>query len=159
MRERPVAKDPQVSRQMQRMPRRDTAPEVALRRELHARGMRFRKEYRQLPGRPDVAFTRARLAVFVDGCFWHSCPVHQTTPASNRTWWESKLATNKERDAATDEHLARMGWDVVRIWEHEDPSAAASIIAGRVGGTSVPTGDAPLTAGASARPPPVIDLR
>src|SRR3954451_10328590 len=106
MRERPVAKNAQVSRQMQRMPRRDTTPEVALRKELHARGLRFRKEYRALPGRPDVAFTRARLAVFVDGCFWHRCPMHGTLPKHNADWWVAKLDANVARDRRQDQLLA-----------------------------------------------------
>ncbi len=101
---------------------------MAIRQLLHARGLRYRVAWR-IPGMPrrtvDIAFTRARVAVFVDGCFWHSCPIHRTTPASNRAWWESKLATNRARDAATDQHLLGLGWQVLRIWEHEDPAETA----------------------------------
>jgi len=104
---------------MQRMPRRDTRPELALRRELHARGLRFRKEYRALPGRPDVAFTRARLAVFVDGCFWHRCPLHGTLPKHNADWWLAKLDANVARDQRQDRQLVDSGWTVIRVWEHE----------------------------------------
>jgi DNA mismatch endonuclease (patch repair protein) len=76
----------------------------------------------------DVAFTKARVAVFVDGCFWHVCPVHATSPAANSEWWATKLATNRARDIATNEHLNKLGWRVVRIWEHEDPASAAERI-------------------------------
>ncbi len=77
----------------------------------------------------DVAFTRARVAVFVDGCFWHVCPQHATRPASNSTWWAEKLAKNQARDIATNEHLVERGWQVVRVWEHEDPAEAAERVA------------------------------
>jgi DNA mismatch endonuclease (patch repair protein) len=107
----------------------------------------------------DIAFTRARVAVFVDGCFWHSCPIHRTTPASNRAWWESKLATNRVRDAATDQHLLGLGWQVLRIWEHEEPSVAAELIAECVTAVPAPSGDVPLRAGAPPRGRSDIDLR
>lgn len=113
---------------MARQARRDTAPEVALRRELHRRGLRFRVGLRPLAAlrsTADVAFTRARVAVYVDGCFWHSCPQHGTTPATNREWWEQKLEKNRLRDAATDAALGEAGWIVIRVWEHEEPAAAA----------------------------------
>ncbi len=77
----------------------------------------------------DIAFTRSRVAVFVDGCFWHVCPVHATSPAANSQWWAEKLTKNRERDEATNAHLNELGWDVVRIWEHEDPVEAADRIA------------------------------
>lgn len=116
---------------MSRQRRRDTAPEVALRRELFARGLRFRIDH-PLPGmsrrRGDVVFTRVRLAVFVDGCFWHACPLHATTPAARRTWWEDKLRRNVERDRDTDARLKQQGWRVMRFWEHEDPVAAAEAV-------------------------------
>ncbi|MFI2278303.1 very short patch repair endonuclease [Catenuloplanes sp. NPDC020197] len=125
---RPVPSSPGVSGRMSRQKRRDTAPEVALRKLLHARGLRFRVAW-PIPGMSrrsvDIAFTRARVAVFVDGCFWHMCPVHQTSPASNSEWWSTKLATNQARDIATNNHLTESGWTVVRIWEHEDPEKAA----------------------------------
>lgn len=116
---RPPARDVQVSRRMQRMPRRDTGPELALRRELHARGLRFRKNYPGLPGRPDIVFPRARIAVFVDGCFWHRCPQHSTFPKTNSAWWAAKLDANVARDRRQDHQLADAGWAVVRVWEHE----------------------------------------
>ncbi|MCO8274597.1 very short patch repair endonuclease [Actinoplanes sp. TRM 88003] len=109
--------------------RRDTAPEVLIRKLLHAWGLRFRVTL-PVPGMArrsiDIAFPRARVAVFVDGCFWHVCPEHRTSPASNSDWWANKLATNQARDIGTNEHLSELGWTVVRIWEHEDPLKAAA---------------------------------
>jgi DNA mismatch endonuclease, patch repair protein len=110
---------------MRRNPRRDTRPEVALRSELHRCGLRFRKDLPlRVPGRvvrPDVTFTRARLAVFVDGCFWHACPIHGNQPRANTEYWEPKLARNVARDRAVDAALATAGWRVLRAWEHEPP--------------------------------------
>ena len=106
----------------------DTAPELALRRELHRRGRRFRKHVRPLAGlrcTADVVFTSARVAVFVDGCFWHRCPLHGTAPARNGDWWAAKLDANVARDRRNDAALAAAGWRVVRVWEHEDPVTAA----------------------------------
>ncbi|MGW0022053.1 very short patch repair endonuclease [Rhodococcus sp. NPDC003382] len=113
---------------MSRQRRRDTAPEVALRRELHRRGLRFFVDRAPLPGlrrRADLVFPRRHLAVYVDGCFWHRCPVHATDPKNNSEWWAAKLAGNVARDRDTDARLAAAGWTVVRIWEHEDPLVAA----------------------------------
>ena len=112
---------------MSRMPRRDTMPELLLRRELHARGLRFRT-HPPLPGRPDLAFTRAKIAVFVDGCFWHGCAEHGTLPKNNREWWREKLDGNIRRDKTKDEALAALGWDALHFWEHEDPKVAADRI-------------------------------
>ncbi len=128
MPERPPPLDAAVSRQMQRMPRKDTGPEVLLRRELHARGLRFRKNYGKLPGRPDIAFTRARLAIFVDGCFWHRCPEHGTPPKNNAQWWATKLEANVARDRRQDQALVERGWTVVRVWEHEPVEVASDRI-------------------------------
>lgn len=113
---------------MQRQNRRDTKPELALRRELHRRGRRFFVDRPPLAGlrrRADLVFPRRRVAVYVDGCFWHSCPVHATHPKNNADWWAQKLAANVARDRDTDERLTAAGWTVVRVWEHEDPTAAA----------------------------------
>ena len=127
----PVPSSPGVSDRMSRQRRRDTRPEVAIRKLLHARGLRFRVTL-PVPGMTrrsiDIAFTKARVAVFVDGCFWHVCPVHATSPAANSQWWADKLAKNQARDVATDQHLRDLGWTVVRIWEHEDPEVAAEKI-------------------------------
>jgi DNA mismatch endonuclease (patch repair protein) len=117
---------------------RDTAAEKALRSLLHRRGLRFRVHYR-LPGlrrQADIAFPRARIAVFVDGCFWHGCPDHGTWPKENAVWWREKIEANQRRDADTDARLMEKGWSVIRVWEHERPDAVAPVIAARVRGTS-----------------------
>ncbi|WEV78609.1 DNA mismatch endonuclease Vsr [Janibacter cremeus] len=123
--------DAVVSRRFSRQAREGTAPEVRIRQHLHARGLRFRIQHRisGLPRRRvDLAFTRVKLAVLVDGCFWHSCPVHGTTPKSNRDWWLWKLSINEQRDRDTDRRLADLGWTVLRLWEHVPPSDAADLI-------------------------------
>lgn len=124
----PGASSVRVSMLMSRAKRKDTAPELALRRELHARGLRYRVAF-PVPGQRrrtiDVAFTRAKVAVFVDGCFWHGCPEHGTRPRSNSAWWRDKLAANRARDADTDQALIGLGWTVVRAWEHERPTDVA----------------------------------
>jgi DNA mismatch endonuclease, patch repair protein len=116
-----------VSAQMSRHPRRDTGPELALRKALHAAGYRYRVQV-PVPGRRrrtiDVAFTRRKIAVFVDGCFWHGCAEHRGVPATNSEWWRRKLDKNVARDADTDEHLRRSGWVVIRVWEHETAQGA-----------------------------------
>lgn len=120
--------DPLTSARMRAQRRRDTAPEVALRRELHRRGIRFFVDRAPLPGlrrRADLVFPRKHVAVYVDGCFWHRCPQHATAPKNNAQWWSDKLAANAVRDRDTDARLAAAGWRVVRIWEHEDPAEAA----------------------------------
>lgn len=124
-----------VSRRMSTARRRDTAPEVALRRALHRRGLRYRVAW-PVPGQRrrtiDVAFTRARLAVFVDGCFWHGCPLHGTAPRANASWWSEKIGGNQRRDRDTDRALARLGWSVLRLWEHDvlaDAERAADVVA------------------------------
>ena len=117
---------------MQRTKRRDTPAEVAIRKELYRRGLRYRVDA-AIPGvtrsRPDIVFTAKKVAVYVDGCFWHSCPEHGTQPTANREWWEEKLAANVERDRRHDAELEAAGWVVIRIWEHEDPVEAADTIA------------------------------
>ncbi|QJW38214.1 very short patch repair endonuclease [Cellulosimicrobium protaetiae] len=113
---------------MSRARRRDTAPEMELRRRLHARGLRYRVAL-PIPGQRrrtiDIAFTRHRLAVFVDGCFWHGCPEHGTSPRANSEWWKTKIAANRARDADSDRLLRSLGWTVVRVWEHEPADRAA----------------------------------
>lgn len=110
----------------------DTAPEIAVRSVLHRRGLRFRKD---LPlrasgrlTRPDIVFTRQRLAVYLDGCFWHQCPEHGTQPRTNSGYWEPKLRRNVERDRDIGRGLEAAGWKVLRIWEHVDPIRAADEI-------------------------------
>ena len=131
-RPRPRPLDAGVTAQMSRMPRRDTKPELQIRRLLHARGLRYRVDDKRLPGRPDIVFAGARLAVFIDGCFWHACPEHGVLPKNNREWWRSKLSATVERDHRKDENLWTLGWSVVHIWEHEQPIAAAERIASAV---------------------------
>lgn len=110
----------------------DTGPERRLRFALHAAGLRFRKSVLLVEPavtvRADVVFRRSRVVVFVDGCFWHSCPEHATSPGRNISYWGPKLARNVERDRAGDAALSAAGWHVVRVWEHEDASAAAAQI-------------------------------
>lgn len=116
---------------------RDTAPELALRRELHRAGLRYRVGMRPVPalGRTaDVVFTRKRLAVFVDGCFWHGCPDHYRPARTHSEFWSAKLASTRLRDADTDARLAAAGWEVLRFWEHDDPESAARTIEALVRG-------------------------
>lgn len=123
---------PQVRDNMRRARRSDTGPEVALRRMLFAEGLRYRTNFAPVPGirtKADMVFLRARVAVYVDGCFWHGCPVHATWPKNNAEFWRVKIATNMQRDARVTAALTAAGWDVIRVWEHEDPLA----VAGRIG--------------------------
>lgn len=120
--------DAKTSARLSKQRRRDTKPEVALRRELHRRGLRYFVDRAPLKGmrrRADLVFPRRKVAVYVDGCFWHSCPIHATKPRNNAQWWADKLAANVARDRDTDTRLIEEGWRVVRIWEHEDPVVAA----------------------------------
>jgi DNA mismatch endonuclease, patch repair protein len=119
---------PGRSRNMAAIHRRDTKPEVALRSALHRSGLRFRKDYPvRVNGkliRPDIAFPRRRVAVFVDGCFWHSCPEHGRRPGKNGEYWLPKLTRNVARDREQTQALESAGWAVVRIWEHVTPAEA-----------------------------------
>ncbi len=128
---RPIPASEVVAARMSLQRRAATAPELAVRSMLHARGWRFRVWF-PVPGKPrrsiDVAFTRRKVAVFVDGCFWHGCPEHMTWPANNADWWKRKIERNVERDRDTDVHLAGQGWSVVRIWEHEASDVAIARI-------------------------------
>ncbi len=122
---------------MQANRRTDTGPEMRLRSALHREGRRFRKDYpiRVEGGRRikvDIAFPGARLAVFVDGCFWHRCPEHATEPKANRDFWRAKLDRNVARDREVDRALRNAGWRVVRIWEHESVEGAVALIGGQL---------------------------
>lgn len=123
---------PGRSRNMAAIKRKDTKPERAIRSLLHAAGKRYRVDVRlPLEGtrpRPDILFTRARVAIFVDGCFWHCCPAHGRKPGVNLAYWGPKLERNVARDRAADEALDKAGWTVVRVWEHEEPEEAANRI-------------------------------
>lgn len=118
--------------------RRDSTPERRLRSALHANGLRFRVDIPvSVPGRrpirPDVVFTRARVVVFVDGCFWHGCPEHGKPPRTNSRYWDAKIAINQTRDREQTAALEATGWTVVRVWEHDDPAAAAVVVREVVG--------------------------
>lgn len=124
---RPEASSPDARRRMQATRRRDTAAEIAFRSALRDLGLRYRVDV-SLPGtrrRPDVAFLGVRVAVFIDGCFWHRCPIHGTWPKANAAWWRAKIKANAMRDRNTDSMLRAAGWKVLRFWEHEDPRKAA----------------------------------
>lgn len=123
---------PAVSARMSRQASRDTAPEVAVRKLLHASGYRYRLNERvpHMSRRTiDIAFTRAKVAVFLDGCFWHGCPEHATRPKANAEWWRQKLDRNMARDAETTAHLVAEGWTVLRFWEHQTPVEVAEKVA------------------------------
>ena len=120
----PKASSAGRSANMRAIRRTDTKPELALRQALHRMGYRFRKDHRiDLDGgrrvRPDIAFTARKVAVFVDGCFWHGCARHCKFPAGNRAFWEKKLSGNQARDRRVNRALRKLGWRVVRIWEHD----------------------------------------
>jgi DNA mismatch endonuclease (patch repair protein) len=116
---------------MRRQRARDTAPELAVRRLLHAQGLRYRVDA-PLPvdrrRRADVLHGPSRVALFVDGCFWHGCPDHWRPPRTNTAWWEAKIGANRARDADTDARLREVGWLPVRVWEHDDPGAVAGLV-------------------------------
>jgi DNA mismatch endonuclease (patch repair protein) len=130
----PKASSEGRSANMRAIRRTDTKPELALRRALHRLGYRFRKDYRlDLAAgkrvRPDIAFTARRVAVFVDGCFWHACPDHGSKPSVNQGYWAPKLLRNVERDRAADSALELAGWQVIRLWEHVPLEAAVAAVA------------------------------
>lgn len=117
---------------MRRVPQRGTRPELAIRSALFRMGLRYRVDARPLKGvrrKADLVFASARLAVFVDGCFWHGCPLHGTWPKANAEFWRAKIEANQRRDADTDRRLTEAGWTFIRVWEHEDPATAAARIA------------------------------
>jgi len=116
---------------MQQVKRRDTAPELKIRSRLHARGMRYYVDKAPLRGvhrKADIVFPRVRVAVFIDGCFWHGCPEHIYWPKTNAGWWRQKIEANAARDRQMDARLRSAGWTVLRVWEHDDPDVAASWI-------------------------------
>ena len=123
---------PDVSLRFSRLPRRDTQIELEIRRRLHARGLRYRVDAKPLPAtrrKADLVFPTAKVAVFIDGCFWHGCPVHATWPKQNAEFWREKIKANRLRDADTNLRLSDMGWTVLRFWEHEPPIEAVETIA------------------------------
>jgi DNA mismatch endonuclease (patch repair protein) len=134
MHDYPFPSSPAVTAAMRGNRRANTKPELALRSALHARGLRFRKDFliRTLAGdrvKVDIAFTRSRVAVFVDGCFWHGCPEHGNMPKANTHYWGPKLARNQARDHRVTDALRADGWAVLRVWEHVPVSDAVALIA------------------------------
>lgn len=123
---------PETSRRMAKVRQKGTDAEVALRQELYRIGLRYRVNFEVLkkPRRlADVAFPGLRIAIFVDGCFWHGCPEHASWPKQNAEFWREKIEANRHRDADTNERLRSMGWMVLRFWEHESPVEAAEVVA------------------------------
>lgn len=122
MTKRPSSISDKVSGAMKNMPAHSTGPEMAVRRLLHRNGVRYRVQY-PVPGTPrrtiDIAFPRNKIAVFIDGCFWHGCNEHRNIPVHNRDWWKKKIDQNRLRDQNTDEILQEAGWKVYRFWEHD----------------------------------------
>lgn len=121
----------QQRKRMSAQRRKGTAPELAIRSLLHSRGLRYRVDH-PLPGMPrrraDLLFAGPRVAVMIDGCYWHGCPSHGNIPRTNTDYWTPKIARNRARDADTDRRLGELGWQVVRVWEHENANEAAGRI-------------------------------
>jgi DNA mismatch endonuclease, patch repair protein len=136
------ATTPAVRRVMQGNKSRDTKPEIAVRSAVHALGMRYRvsaRPLRDLRRTADLVFRNARVAVFVDGCFWHGCPEHHAPPKTNASYWTTKIQGNRSRDEDTTERLRQQGWTVLRFWSHEEPLSVATQIA-KVVATNVRAG-------------------
>lgn len=131
----PAPSSSDAMNRMRRQRRRDTNLELAIRREVHRRGLRYRVDQGVLKGsrrRHDMVFTAARVVVDIRGCYWHACPDHATTPKANSEWWSTKLATNARRDADTESALTSAGWTVLVVWEHDDVVTAADRIEAEV---------------------------
>ena len=130
--------------------RRDTAPELALRSALHRRGLRFRVD-QPLPfdrrRRADITFPRRRVAVFVDGCFWHGCPQHYVAPRTHSDYWAAKIAGNRARDVQTTQRLQDEGWMVLRFWEHEDVADMTATVCAAVASRAEPVRGEPPSPG------------
>ncbi|GHA70606.1 very short patch repair endonuclease [Streptomyces termitum] len=122
-------------RNMQAIRSRDTQPEQLVRRLLHAQGLRYRVAARPLPGlrrTADIVFRPVKVAVFIDGCYWHGCPEHYVPPRTNPGYWSDKVAGNMARDLDTNARLKEEGWTVLRFWEHDEPGECAALIAAEV---------------------------
>ncbi|MDT0116592.1 very short patch repair endonuclease [Microbacterium sp. PRF11] len=131
-----------TSRSMRSNRPRDTSLELRVRRALHAVGLRYRVDFAPLVGlrsRADIVFTRARVAVYLDGCFWHGCPLHGTTPKTNASYWVPKLERNRARDLEVTAALTEAGWTVMRFWEHEDERAVVHAVRAVVSGKGIPS--------------------
>lgn len=128
---RPVPSSEAALKRMKAAKPRDTAPEKALRSALHSKGLRFRVDVKPIRGfnrKADIVFLSAKVAIFVDGCFWHGCPIHGTQAKANAEFWSQKIKQNQERDTDTTRQLKAAGWRVIRVWEHEDPEKASQKI-------------------------------
>lgn len=140
----PAPSSEAITRVMRGNRKADTRPEIRLRSELHRRGLRFRKQHLIVAGtikvRADLAFPRQRVAVFMDGCFWHCCPDHGSTPSSNAAYWSVKLARNVERDRQVFDALAKERWQVLRVWEHVPVDEAADEVQNALGTGKVRNG-------------------
>lgn len=129
--DRPKPSSEAALRRMQSAKPRDTAPEKAVRFALHRKGLRYRIDIRPIKEfnrRADIVFRSVKVAIFVDGCFWHGCPKHGTQAKANAEFWKTKIRQNQERDIGTSEYLKKAGWKVIRIWEHQDPNKASKKI-------------------------------
>lgn len=127
----PIPSSQAALRRMQAAKPIDTAPEKALRFLLHQNGLRYRihvRPIKELNRTADIVFRSAKVAVFVDGCFWHGCPIHGTQAKANATFWRNKIKQNQKRDVNTTKRLKEAGWKVVRVWEHEDPGKVSKQI-------------------------------
>lgn len=156
-RTRPESSSIHASRRMRAVRQRNTKPELALQRELRFLGLRFTLDAAPEGSgmrRADILFRQARCVVFVDGCFWHSCPKHATIPKANREWWEAKLATNRSRDLDTSRKLKAAGYAVIRVWAHENMERAARRIHRRIEATRSRSASAGLAARSGQRPAP-----
>lgn len=128
---KPVASSNAALNRMRAAKPRDTAPEIALRQVLLEMGLTFSLDVCPIEGlrrRVDILFVEERVAVMIDGCYWHGCPQHGTWPKQNAEFWKAKIEANKRRDSDTNQRLEDAGWRVIRIWEHEDPHDAAERI-------------------------------
>jgi len=133
------ATSPRSAKVMRGNRSRDTKPELAVRRLLHARGLRYRVNARPLPSlrrTADIVFTRKQVAVFIDGCYWHGCPEHYVASKSNRDYWTPKIAANVARDAETTHTLSEAGWTVLRYWSHLRPEEIATAVEQHLGADS-----------------------
>ena len=127
----PIPSSEAALKRMQAAKPRDTAPEMALRSALHSKGLRFRidqKPIKELNRKADIVFRSAKVAVFVDGCFWHGCPIHGTQAKANAEFWKNKIDKNQARDLDTNKRLKKAGWRVIRVWEHENPEKVSEKI-------------------------------
>lgn len=136
----PPASSAVVRKRMQSTRQKNTAAEMSIRRAIHRMGLRYRIHIEPVPGlhrNADIVFSKQRVAVMIDGCFWHGCELHGSQPKTNAAFWSRKIEDNKRRDRDTDERLRADGWRVIRIWEHEDPQQAAERIASTVRNSAV----------------------